>query len=517
MRLSRFGIIGASPGRVSVLGRSVIAALVAAGAELIVWIEGDAEEPLPGDLHQPSALSPAPSVTVCSKADAAALLAKQPIDFLLQLDSGPQQIYSEPQCGVWRLATASPGPLAFWDVYDGAFCLEIRLERLLNGSQSIALERRWIQVDRLSYTRTLGRVVEEMSEMVAYVARCGPPESSDVVVFPPAHTDWPTAWETLLLQVKLGLRFAADQYRGLLFSEAWMVGVVEAPASEFLDMGYQPQIHWLPSPTQQRFLADPFLVRCPDGWLLMAEDFDFDTNLGRIVQEFSADGRFVGNVQDAIVALKPSGEPCHMSYPFLLQHAGELYCIPETHQLDGVFAWRWDAGSRTWKDRREIISGAALLDPTLVFYEDRWWMFATRKENGVDSKLHLFYADSIWGPWQPHARNPVKVDVRSSRPGGKPFVEGGRLYRPAQDSSKHYGWRSVVNMVTCLTPTEFREETIRVVDSDRLGMSGVHTLSGSEDRTLIDAWKPRLVPGRALRVLLHKIQKLAGLQSDRRS
>jgi hypothetical protein len=511
LKLARFGIVGASPRQVSVLARSVIDALIAGGAEVVLWIEGAAEEPLPGDLHQPSAFASATSTVVCSKAEAATVLAKHAVDFLLQVDSGPPQSYSEPRYGVWRLATGSPGPLAFWDVYDGAFHLEIRLERLLDATRSIALERRYIQVDRLSYARTLDRVVTEMAEMVAYVARCGPLESGSAVVFPPAHTDWPTAWEKLLLKTKLLLRFAADQYRGMLFSEAWMVGVVDAPASEFLDMGYLPKIEWLPSPTKQRFLADPFLIQRPDGWLLMAEDFDFGTNLGRIVQEFSADGRFTGDVQDAIVALKTSGEPCHMSYPFLLQHDSELYCIPETHQLDGVFAWRWNAGNRTWTDRREILTGAALLDPTLVFYEGRWWMFATRKENGVDSKLHLFYADSMWGPWQPHARNPVKVDVRSSRPGGMPFVEGGKLYRPAQDSSKHYGWRMVVNVVTRLTPTDFYEETIRVVDSDRLGMSGVHTLSGSGGRTLIDAWKPRLVPERALRVLVHKIRKLAGL------
>ncbi len=90
-------------------------------------------------------------------------------------------------------------------------------------------------------------------------------------------------------------------------------------------------------------------------------------------------------------------------------------------------------------------------------------------------------------------------------------MEGGKLYRPAQDSSKHYGWRLVLNLVTQLTPTEFAEETIRVVDSDRLGASGVHTLSGSAGRTLIDAWRPRFVPGRAVRVLLHKLRKLAGL------
>ncbi len=272
----------------------------------------------------------------------AELVTQGPADFLLQLDDSPADF----GCEVWQLSTASPGPLGFWDVYDGAFHLEIRL---VAGARP--LERRYLQVDRLSYTRTLERVVEEMVEMVVHVARCGPPESVQPVAFPSALYDSPTAWERLRLKAKLLTRFAAEQWRGIFFAEAWMVGVIEAPVSEFLDMGYQPGIEWLPSPTKQRFLADPFLVKRPDGWLLLAEDFDFDTNLGRIVHEFSSDSKFTGAVQDALA------EPCHMSYPFPLEHEGALYCIPETHQLNGVYAWRWDDISRSWKDKRRFFPG----------------------------------------------------------------------------------------------------------------------------------------------------------------
>ncbi len=504
MKLSRFGILGASPARVSILGRRVVEALIAEGAELAVWIEGNQEPPLPWDLHRPAALPLPAAVTVCSRATADVALEKHSIDFLLQLDQGPSD-YTQPRHGVWRLTTASPAPLAFWDVYDGCFHLEIRLARNgLRPEQCVPLERRWIAVDRLSYARTLDHATAEMAEMTAHVARCGPPEGASVVVFPPALSQWPSASTLAAMRLREAIRFAAAQLDGLLFSETWQVGLVEAPVTGFLDMGYQPEIRWLPHAGRRRFLADPFLVRRPDGWLLLAEEFDFATNLGRIVQEFSVDGNLTGQVENAIV------ETCHMSYPFPLEHAGELYCVPETHQLDGVYAWRWDAARQSWKDRKLILPGW-WLDATPVFHENLWWMFATHKDNGPDSKLHLFFADSPWGPWQPHARNPVKVDVRGSRPGGMPFVSGGILYRPAQDSSKHYGWRLVLNAVNRITPTEFSEDVIRVIDSDRIKMRGVHTLSGAAQRTLIDACKPRFVPARAARVLAHKLRKLAGL------
>ena len=59
------------------------------------------------------------------------------------------------------------------------------------------------------------------------------------------------------------------------------------------------------------------------------------------------------------------------------------------------------------------------------------------------------------GPWKPHKRNPVKSDVRNSRPAGRLFYWNGDLYRPAQDSSQRYGYAMSINRVLRLTPDEF--------------------------------------------------------------
>ena len=53
--------------------------------------------------------------------------------------------------------------------------------------------------------------------------------------------------------------------------------------------------------------------------------------------------------------------------------------------------------------------------------------------------LHIWWSDDLFGQWRPHAANPVKIDARSARPAGTPFVHAGTLYRPAQDCSHTYG------------------------------------------------------------------------------
>src|SRR5204862_3507905 len=102
--------------------------------------------------------------------------------------------------------------------------------------------------------------------------------------------------------------------------------------------------------------------------------------------------------------------------------------------------------------------------------------------------LHLWYADDLEGPWQAHAVNPVKVDVRSSRPAGTPFYHEGILYRPAQNCSITYGGSTIVNRVSCLTPTQFKEEPVRELRHDPDGeyRYGFHTLAAGDGFTVID-------------------------------
>jgi hypothetical protein len=498
----RFGVLGSHPRRVSILGRRVVERLRRAGAHLAVWLQGEADAALPCDADRRSPIEDFATwgVPVLPRESQAAL-AGTGVDFLLQLDDTrpSDAVLESPRRGVWRFATSSPGPLVFWDVLDGACHLELRLERLTSDPcRRVPLDRRWIRVERRSYGETLEAAIAELVQMAVQAALSDAASRAEPVAFPPGRMDPPSALDRARLRWRLLWRNAASQLAGLLFTESWRIGVVDVPIARFLDFDYLPSIRWLPSPAGWKDLADPFLAATAEGTLLLAEDYDQGKRRGKIVGELAADAGFTGRLSDAIV------EDCHMSYPFLLRHDGELYCIPETHQKRGAFAWRWSPQARAWIDPRAILTGVPCVDPTPVFFDRRWWLFFTHKDDGVDSKLRLCFAGSPLGPWHPHPRNPVKCDVRSSRPAGTPFVYRDHLYRPAQDCSRRYGWRLVLNRVTRLTETEFAEEPLRVLDSDRLGVRGIHTLSGAGGITALDAQSCRFTPWRLPRVLATK-------------
>ena len=95
----------------------------------------------------------------------------------------------------------------------------------------------------------------------------------------------------------------------------------------------------------------------------------------------------------------------------------------------------------------------------------------------------------MMGPWTPHAGNPVKTDVSSSRPGGNMFWHEGRIYRPAQDGSRCYGGALAINRIDVLNDLQFEETVVRRIEPDASWpyRDGIHTLSGWGDWCVVDA------------------------------
>jgi hypothetical protein len=146
-----------------------------------------------------------------------------------------------------------------------------------------------------------------------------------------------------------------------------------------------------------------------------------------------------------------------------------------------------------WKLEKTLLEGLRLVDATFHRGPDRWWMFANAAASGsrvFDDELHLFHADKLLGPWQPHRRNPVKSDARCARPAGKLYWRNGALYRPAQICVPLYGAGLSINRVQRLTPEDYAERQVeRILPAN--GLLGLHTLNRAGDLTVIDAFTRR--------------------------
>jgi hypothetical protein len=205
--------------------------------------------------------------------------------------------------------------------------------------------------------------------------------------------------------------------RELFRHEQWNIGIVHAPIHAFLRGGGDlPPVRWFPRAPRGQFLADPFGFQQNGSLYVFYEHFDYSRFNGWLVA-LKTDRDFAKWESHDVMP-----QSVHASYPFLLEHAGQLYCIPETQKAGEVKLYRSERLPDKWEFVATLIRGFPAVDPTIVWHDGRWWLFAVSGEQGADDQLHIWHAADLLGPWQAHKKNPVKIDKSSARPGGTPFV-----------------------------------------------------------------------------------------------
>lgn len=292
------------------------------------------------------------------------------------------------------------------------------------------------------------------------------------------------------------MRRAADRLRSWLVDETWTVGVVERPITSFLDRPTLADARWL-APPRDGYLADPFGLS--DGKTLLVERFDHAENIGRI-EAVSLDG--------ARRDPQPFEPPLagHASFPFLAAIDGALFCLPENAAAGRLELWRRNPDGR-FRRFATVAADIAAADPALFRWDGRWWIAFTDARLGAHDNLCLLHAEDLRGPWRPHAGNPVKRGLGSSRSAGTPFVHQGQLYRPAQDCTGGYGAAITINRVRRLDRDGFDEEPAARVAPDPASpfRHGAHTLTAWGERTLVDAKRHGFVPAAFRRRVLRRL------------
>ena len=240
-------------------------------------------------------------------------------------------------------------------------------------------------------------------------------------------------------------------------------------------------------PPRGGYWADPFPIQVNGRSYIFFEELPHGSDRGHIsVVEVDREGR-------ASAPVKALERPYHLSYPFLVEEGGQLYMIPETGENRTVEVYRCEEFPAKWKLERVLLSGLFCVDATLHREDSRWWMFANGAQPGmeVNDELFIFSSDALLGDWKPHARNPVKSDVRSSRPAGRLFRRGGQLYRPGQICTPLYGAGIALHRVERLTQDEYVErEESRIVPANE-GVLGIHTINRAGDLAVADAFTRR--------------------------
>lgn len=420
-------------------------------------------------------------------------IAERDLDFIIQFGLGciSGEVMHTAKWGIWRYSHDSIlsdgiGPPGFWEIYHRAPCTSAALLRPTDDrGGAVNLQEGTFRTDP-SYVRNLNHILMNSAGWVARVCKelklgQGMHESITVASKLAGVTRPPSEIQMLVFFLRSGL-WRMRKAWARFFLIRWELGVTRSPLWEIIEESAPIGVKWLARPQMKGFLADPFLLKDRgDTIVILAEEFVDSDGRGRI-SEITLDEKLT------VLDVRPViSEPYHLSYPFIIQTNGTLYCAPEAASSNGVTLYTFDERGAEWKRSRRIVEGFAVLDPTIVFYHSKWWLFCSDWATGSgDDNLCVFYSNALDGEWTPHPLNPVKRDVRSSRPAGPLFIVGQTLYRPGQDCSLHYGCGITVNQIVTLNERQFREVTIGYIGPGRSGTTGIHTIGSAGSLTVVD-------------------------------
>ncbi len=234
------------------------------------------------------------------------------------------------------------------------------------------------------------------------------------------------------------------------------------------------------------YWADPFLVEEAGETYVFFEVFNYAERRGHIS---------VGKISDAgFTFIGPAlANSNHLSYPFIFRHDGGIYMLPETSESRRLEIWRAVDFPCTWELCATALDGMAMADSSLAYHEGSWWLFTNISNDSYDdhcAELHVFRAsDPMLSDLEPHPMNPVVIDARTARGGGRVFAENGSLFRVSQDNAYGtYGYGINIMEIARLDMHGYSETLVRRIAPDfEAGIVGCHHADFASGIFIIDA------------------------------
>lgn len=384
------------------------------------------------------------------------------------------------------------GPAGFWELYNGEkICgaiLQILSDKLDAGT---VIRRGYFPVESISLCNTLNRIFLESSCWV-----CAAINNLDSFRYPDdanskkskhgrLYRD-PNNYQMIWYFVRNLIVRTKKLLIDIFFEEIWNFGYSKT-SSRDLHSTQLSQARWSSELKWPYFQADPFSLSKMGVDAVLIETFDHIQNKG-IIDSISSKS----NVRQSIL----SGS-VHFSYPFIFKDQGSFYLIPECHQSNKVTVYKLSLdtnqsspslNSLTVTDPVDILKDISAADATLFKWNDKYWLFFTKVDSIFDgnNSLFIYYADSLFGPYHSHSQNPVKVDVRSTRPAGEMFEMDGHIFRFAQDCSSTYGGAITLNKILKLSSSEFEEISIKRIEPIAPYSYGIHHIDSHFDGIVFD-------------------------------
>ncbi len=405
----------------------------------------------------------------------------QNLDFILRFgfDIIRGEVLNTAKYGIWSFhhddeRIIRGGPPGFWEFMKRIHNNGVILQRLTNTlDKGIVLRRLNFQTILHSYKAHLDQLYFGSVQMPLQVCKdlinCGvlkeEPSISEADILHP-----PTNFKMIEYFIKSVTRRIGFHLNDLFRQEDWNVGYRELNHDE---------IHWFKKPKKSCYFADPFVIKTNKDTYIFFEWYSYSRGKADLAVALKSE-KF--EKYHKITNFKE-----HRSYPYVFEHEGVIYCLPEANETKEAALYRFDEEKLRLEKDCVLLSGFPIVDATLYHHDNKWFMFLVNQKNS-HTHLEIYHSENLKGPYLPHANNPVMIDCSKARPAGKLFDYQGKLIRPSQNSTIHYGQSITLEEIEELSETEFITKpfgTIKPVEDSDYD-KGIHTINSDGDITVFD-------------------------------
>lgn len=225
----------------------------------------------------------------------------------------------------------------------------------------------------------------------------------------------------------------------------------------------------IPSP-DYGYYADPFIVVRDEHIWLFVEQFSFAMDRGNLMA-IELDSR-CGILSAVPLVFEPgfAALDCHASFPFVFQHGGDYYMIPETHERGSIDLFVCERWPDRWRLVRRLLWRLDATDSMVIQHQGLWYLLTSVKRDMPNRQLEIYMAeDLLSGPFLPHPVNAKGLygHARNGTGRNAGFLgrqPDGSLARLMQFSSRYYGEGLSPMRISGLSPDAFVEETAGEID-----------------------------------------------------
>lgn len=267
----------------------------------------------------------------------------------------------------------------------------------------------------------------------------------------------------------------------LFRQEDWNVGFCNCSIEDFISSDNKENINiqWFVKPRKNCYFADPFIIKTHKDTYIFFEWYSYSKG--------KADLAVALKSEDFKIYHKLTNFKEHRSYPYVFNHDGVIYCLPEANETNQVALYRFNEDALTLEEDSVLLNGFPIVDATLCHHNNKWFMFLVNQKQS-HTHLEIFHSENLKGPYTPHENNPVMIDCGKARPAGKIFNYKDKLIRPSQNCTEHYGQSVILEEIEELTDRHFSTTPLCFIEPIKHSdyNKGIHTINSDDNITVFD-------------------------------